>query len=90
MIETEESVGVTVGNGLRITCSKDDLVQAVGVVSNQPISRRFIERHARDFRRLRLFRAHSCGIRFIKCATARTMCFSTALTEIPSREAMLA
>src|SRR5258707_4950985 len=33
MIETEESVGSTVGSGLKIPCSEDDLVQALGVVS---------------------------------------------------------
>src|SRR5206468_3661416 len=33
MIETEETVSSTVGSGLKITCSKDELVQALGVVS---------------------------------------------------------
>jgi hypothetical protein len=32
MIETEDTVGAPVGSGLTITCSKDDLVQALGVV----------------------------------------------------------
>src|SRR5258706_5686745 len=43
MIETEESMGVTVGNGLRITCSKDDLVQAVGVVSRAVSTRTSVQ-----------------------------------------------
>src|SRR5665213_193025 len=40
MIETEDSVGATVGNGLHITCSKDDLVQSLRVVSRALTSRR--------------------------------------------------
>jgi DNA polymerase III subunit beta len=43
MIETEESVGVTVGNGLRITCSKDDLLQAVSVVSRAVSARTSVQ-----------------------------------------------
>src|SRR6266850_1373996 len=43
MIETEETVGATVGSGLRITCSKDDLVQALGVVSRAVSTRTSVQ-----------------------------------------------
>jgi DNA polymerase III subunit beta len=43
MIETEETVGAPVGNGLRITCSKEDLVQAVGVVSRAVSTRTSVQ-----------------------------------------------
>ena len=43
MIETEDSVGATVGNGLHITCSKDDLVQALGVVSRAVSTRTSVQ-----------------------------------------------
>jgi DNA polymerase III subunit beta len=58
MIETEETVGSTVGSGLKITCSKDDLVQALGVVSRavstrtsvQILSGILLERHESGLR----------------------------------------
>ena len=43
MIETEEIVGSTVGSGLKITCSKDDLVQALGVVSRAVSTRTSVQ-----------------------------------------------
>jgi DNA polymerase-3 subunit beta len=43
MIETEDTVGATVGNGLRITCSKDELVQALGVVSRAVSTRTSVQ-----------------------------------------------
>ena len=43
MIETEDSVDATVGNGLHITCSKDDLVQALGVVSRAVSTRTSVQ-----------------------------------------------
>jgi DNA polymerase-3 subunit beta len=43
MIETEESVSSSVGSGLKITCSKDDLVQALGVVSRAVSSRTSVQ-----------------------------------------------
>jgi DNA polymerase-3 subunit beta len=43
MIETEESVSSTVGSGLKITCSKDDLVQALGVVSRAVSTRTSVQ-----------------------------------------------
>jgi len=43
MIETEETVGVPVGSGLRITCSKDELVQALGVVSRAVSTRTSVQ-----------------------------------------------
>ena len=43
MIETEDSVGAIVGNGLHITCSKDDLVQALGVVSRAVSTRTSVQ-----------------------------------------------
>jgi DNA polymerase III subunit beta len=43
MIETEDSVGVPVGSGLRITCSKDELVQALGVVSRAVSTRTSVQ-----------------------------------------------
>jgi DNA polymerase-3 subunit beta len=43
MIETEDTVGATVGNGLRITCAKDDLVQALGVVSRAVSTRTSVQ-----------------------------------------------
>jgi DNA polymerase III subunit beta len=43
MIETEETVGSTVGSGLKITCSKDDLVQALGVVSRAVSTRTSVQ-----------------------------------------------
>jgi DNA polymerase III subunit beta len=58
MIETEETVGSPVGSGLKITCSKDDLVQALGVVSRavstrtsvQILSGILLERHESGLR----------------------------------------
>src|SRR6059058_6094605 len=43
MIETEDMVGRTVGSGLRITASKDDLVQALGVVSRAVSTRTSVQ-----------------------------------------------
>jgi DNA polymerase-3 subunit beta len=43
MIETEDTVGAIVGNGLRITCSKDDLVQALSVVSRAVSTRTSVQ-----------------------------------------------
>src|SRR3954451_5518508 len=43
MIETEETVSSTVGSGLKITCSKDDLVQALGVVSRAVSTRTSVQ-----------------------------------------------
>jgi DNA polymerase III subunit beta len=43
MIETEETVGSTVGSGLKITCSKDALVQALGVVSRAVSTRTSVQ-----------------------------------------------
>jgi DNA polymerase-3 subunit beta len=43
MIETEETVGSPVGSGLKITCSKDDLVQALGVVSRAVSTRTSVQ-----------------------------------------------
>jgi DNA polymerase III subunit beta len=43
MIETEESVSSTVGSGLKITCSKDALVQALGVVSRAVSTRTSVQ-----------------------------------------------
>jgi DNA polymerase-3 subunit beta len=43
MIETEDTVGAPVGSGLRITCSKDDLVHALGVVSRAVSSRTSVQ-----------------------------------------------
>jgi DNA polymerase III subunit beta len=43
MIETEETVGSSVGSGLKITCSKDDLVQALGVVSRAVSTRTSVQ-----------------------------------------------
>src|SRR5213596_2334265 len=43
MIETEDMVGRTVGTGLRITASKDDLVQALGVVSRAVSTRTTVQ-----------------------------------------------
>jgi DNA polymerase III subunit beta len=43
MIETEDMVGGTVGSGLRITASKDELVQALGVVSRAVSSRTSVQ-----------------------------------------------
>jgi DNA polymerase-3 subunit beta len=43
MIETEESVSSSVGSGLKITCSKDDLVQALGVVSRAVSTRTSVQ-----------------------------------------------
>jgi DNA polymerase-3 subunit beta len=43
MIETEDTVGATVGNGLHITCSKDELVQALGVVSRAVSTRTSVQ-----------------------------------------------
>ena len=39
MIETD----IVVGSGLRITCSKDDLVQALGVVSRAVSTRTSVQ-----------------------------------------------
>jgi DNA polymerase-3 subunit beta len=58
MIETEESVSSPVGSGLKITCSKDELVQALGVVSRavstrtsvQILSGILLERHETGLR----------------------------------------
>ena len=43
MIETEDTVGVPGGSGLQITCSKDELVHAVGVVSRAVSSRSSVQ-----------------------------------------------
>jgi DNA polymerase-3 subunit beta len=43
MIETEDTVGAPVGSGLRITCSKDDLVHALGVVSRAVSTRTSVQ-----------------------------------------------
>ena len=43
MIETEETVSSSVGSGLKITCAKDALVQAVGVVSRAVSSRTSVQ-----------------------------------------------
>lgn len=43
MIEIEDTVGVPVGSGLRITCSKDELVQALGVVSRAVSTRTSVQ-----------------------------------------------
>src|SRR5919109_2413379 len=43
MIETETVTGVSVGNGVKITCSKDDLVGAVGVVSRAVSTRTSVQ-----------------------------------------------
>src|SRR3954469_22126364 len=43
MIETEDMVGRTVGSGLRITAAKDDLVQALGVVSRAVSTRTSVQ-----------------------------------------------
>jgi DNA polymerase-3 subunit beta len=43
MIETEETVSAPVGSGLRITCSKDELVQALGVVSRAVSTRTSVQ-----------------------------------------------
>jgi DNA polymerase-3 subunit beta len=43
MIETEDTVGAIVGNGLTITCSKDELVQALGVVSRAVSTRTSVQ-----------------------------------------------
>src|SRR3954470_6983 len=43
MIDTEDMVGRTVGSGLRITASKDDLVQALGVVSRAVSTRTSVQ-----------------------------------------------
>jgi len=43
MIETADSVGATVGSGLRITCSKDELVQALSVVSRAVSTRTSVQ-----------------------------------------------
>jgi DNA polymerase III subunit beta len=43
MIETEETVGSSVGSGLKITCSKDALVQALGVVSRAVSTRTSVQ-----------------------------------------------
>ena len=43
MIETEDTVGAPVGSGLTITCSKDDLVHALGVVSRAVSSRTSVQ-----------------------------------------------
>jgi DNA polymerase-3 subunit beta len=43
MIETEDTVGAIVGNGLHITCSKDELVQALGVVSRAVSTRTSVQ-----------------------------------------------
>src|SRR6059058_5712909 len=43
MIETEETVSSTVGSGLNITCSKDELVQALGVVSRAVSTRTSVQ-----------------------------------------------
>jgi DNA polymerase-3 subunit beta len=43
MIETEETVGSTVGSGLKITCSKDELVQALGVTARAVSTRTSVQ-----------------------------------------------
>ena len=43
MIETEETVGSSVGSGLKITCSKDELVQALGVVARAVSTRTSVQ-----------------------------------------------
>src|SRR5882672_478189 len=43
MIETADSVGATVGSGLRIICSKDELVQALSVVSRAVSTRTSVQ-----------------------------------------------
>jgi DNA polymerase-3 subunit beta len=43
MIETEDTVGAPVGSGLRITCAKDDLVHALGVVSRAVSTRTSVQ-----------------------------------------------
>src|SRR6478609_3799360 len=43
MIETEDTVGAIVGNGLRITASKDELVQALGVVARAVSTRTSVQ-----------------------------------------------
>ena len=43
MIQTKETVGSSVGSGLKITCSKDALVQAVGVVSRAVSTRTSVQ-----------------------------------------------
>src|SRR6476620_1079404 len=43
MIETEDTVGAIVGNGLTITCSKDELVSALGVVSRAVSARTSVQ-----------------------------------------------
>jgi hypothetical protein len=43
MIETEETVSTPVGNVLHITCSKDELVQALGVVSRAVSTRTSVQ-----------------------------------------------
>jgi DNA polymerase-3 subunit beta len=43
MIETEDMVGGTVGTGVRITASKDELVQALGIVSRAVSSRTSVQ-----------------------------------------------
>src|SRR5258706_549597 len=43
MIETEDTVDSSVGSGLKITCSKDDLVQALGVVSRAVSTRTSVQ-----------------------------------------------
>ncbi len=43
MIETEDTVGVPVGSGLRIICSKDELGQAVGVVAGAVSTRTSVQ-----------------------------------------------
>ena len=43
MIETEETVSSSVGSGLKITCAKDALVHAVGVVSRAVSSRTSVQ-----------------------------------------------
>jgi DNA polymerase-3 subunit beta len=43
MIETEETVSASVGSGLKITCSKDELVQALGVVARAVSTRTSVQ-----------------------------------------------
>jgi DNA polymerase III subunit beta len=43
MIETAESMGATVGSDLKIICSKDELVQALGVVSRAVSTRTSVQ-----------------------------------------------
>src|SRR5665213_3378353 len=43
MIETEDTVSAPVGNGLHITCSKDELVQALSVVSRAVSTRTSVQ-----------------------------------------------